>query len=190
MMLGRQVQAIIEQQRGRSPVVVMFGPRQVGTTMLARAIAAAHPDTLFLDLERESDRASLAQPEFFFSAHRHRLVVLDEVPLLPQVFSTLRPEIDADRRVGRFPLLSSAVGDLLLQTGEFLAGRVSLVELTPLACQRAGSRPAGPAVAVAARWLPPELARGHDESSNLWRQDFLRTFLQRDLPVLGVRTPA
>jgi predicted AAA+ superfamily ATPase len=97
----------------------------VGKTTLARALAAEYPDAVVLDLERESDRARLAQPEAFFARHRARLVVLDEVQAVPEVFAALRPEIDADRRPGRFLLLGSASGLLLRQSSESLAGRVA-----------------------------------------------------------------
>ena len=102
-MFSRELQHLVGQALRRSPAVVLLGPRQVGKTTLARAIAQAHPDAVFLDLERESDRAAVARPELFFPALRQRLVVLDEVQTLPDLFRALRPEIDADRRpeIGR-----------------------------------------------------------------------------------------
>ena len=135
-MFSRHLQHLVGQTLRRSPAVVLLGPRQVGKTTLARAIAQAHPDALFLDLERESDRAAVARPELFFPALRQRLVVLDEVQTLPDLFRALRPEIDADRRPGRFLLLGSASGALLQQSSESLAGRASYVELTPLLADR------------------------------------------------------
>jgi hypothetical protein len=103
------------KSRSRSlyPAVALLGPRQVGKTTLAVAIAAAYPGALFLDLERESDRAVLAHPELSLVAQRDRLVVLDEVQFVPGLFSALRPEIDAYRRPGRFLLLGSASGNML-----------------------------------------------------------------------------
>ena len=97
----------------------------------------------------ESDRAAIAQPELFFPRYRDRLVVLDEVQHVPQLFKALRPEIDAQRRPGRFLLLGSASGELLRQTGESLAGRVSYVDLTPLL---AAEVPADPLTLQALRW--------------------------------------
>ena len=131
MMLTRHLRGLIEQRLHQGPAVVLLGPRQVGKTTLAQAVAARDPDALVLDLERESDRAVLDRPELFFAAHRHRLLVLDEVQHVPRLFTALRPEIDANRRPGRFLLLGSAAGELLRQSAESLAGRVTYLELTP-----------------------------------------------------------
>jgi uncharacterized protein len=131
-MIERKLQSLVERRLLETPGVVLLGPRQVGKTTLAKAVAARQPRALMLDLERESDRAALQQHELFFAAHRDQFLVLDEVQIAPQLFATLRPEIDADRRAGRFLLLGSASGDLLRQSGESLAGRVSYLELTPL----------------------------------------------------------
>ncbi|MDP1957221.1 MAG: AAA family ATPase, partial [Rhodocyclaceae bacterium] len=98
---------------------------------MAREIAASSPNALFLDLEREADRARLARADLFFSRHRDQLVILDEVQAVPDLFARLRPEIDADRRAGRFLLLGSASGSLLRQSAESLAGRIAYLELTP-----------------------------------------------------------
>jgi predicted AAA+ superfamily ATPase len=132
MMIGRQLQAIVEQRLQQYPAVALLGTRQVGKTTLAKAVAANHPGAIVLDMERQSDRAVLTRPELFLPLHRHRLVVLDEVLHLPALFADLRPEIDADRRAGRFLLFGSASGALLPQSGESLAGRVSYLELTPI----------------------------------------------------------
>jgi uncharacterized protein len=191
MMFERQLQGLIELRLGQSPAVVLLGPRQVGKTTLARAMAGRRPGTLMLDLERESDHAALAQPELFFAAHRDQFVVLDEVQLAPRLFATLRPEIDADRRPGRFLLLGSATGELLRQSGESLAGRVSYLELTPLL---AAELPVFQLAGLQSLWLrggfPLSYLARDDAASYAWRQDFIRTFLQRDLPGMGVRVPA
>lgn len=189
-MLTRAALATIERRLSRYPAVALLGPRQVGKTTLAQAIAARHPSALLLDMERESDRAAVARPELFFPAHRDRLIVLDEVQHAPHLFAALRPEIDADRRAGRFLLLGSASGDLLRQSGESLAGRVAYIELTPLLVAEVPSDLA----AVQSLWLRGGYPLSHlapdDEASYQWRQEFLRTFLQRDLPAMGVRVPA
>jgi len=190
-MIERQLHSLIERRLLQSPAVVLLGPRQVGKTTLAKAVAAQHPNAMVLDLERESDRAALQQPELFFAAHRDRLLVLDEVQFTPQLFAALRPEIDADRRVGRFLLLGSASGDLLRQSGESLAGRVSYLELTPLL---AAEVPVADLAGLQSLWLrggyPLSYLAQDEEASYAWRHDFIRTFLQRDLPGMGVRVPA
>ncbi len=191
MMIERQLQSTIERRLLQVPAVVLLGPRQVGKTTLARAVAASRPQAMVLDLERESDRAALRQPELFFSAHRDRLLVLDEVQIMPRLFAALRPEIDADRRAGRFLLLGSASGDLLRQSGESLAGRVSYLELTPLL---AAELPLVDLAGLQSLWLrggfPLSYLAPDESASYAWRQDFIRTFLQRDLPAMGVRVPA
>lgn len=189
-MFNRNLEALIHSRLRQSPAVALLGARQVGKTTLARAIAAAHRDALMLDLERESDRAVLEQPELFLATQRDRLLVLDEVQWLPGLFSVLRPEIDAHRRPGRFLLLGSASGALLRQSSESLAGRVSYTELTPFLVAELQPDLAG----LQQLWLrggfPLAWMAESDEVSMAWRQDFLRTFLQRDLPGMGVRVPA
>jgi len=190
-MIERNLRAEVDRRLKDSPAVALLGPRQVGKTTLARAVAAGRPDAMLLDLERPSDRAALQQPELFFEANRDRFLVLDEIQLVPDLFAALRPEIDADRRAGRFLLLGSASGDLLRQSGESLAGRVSYLELTPLL---AAELPINGLAGLQALWLrggfPLSYLARNEEASYAWRQDFIRTFLQRDLPGLGVRVPA
>ena len=191
MFLGRQLQVLVERRLASSPAVVLLGPRQVGKTTLARAIAAPRSGALTMDLERESDRAALQRPELFFAAHRQQFLVLDEVQFMPHLFSALRPEIDADRRAGRFLLLGSASGDLLRQSGESLAGTASYLELTPLLAAELGTADLADLQSL---WLrggfPLSFLARDEEASYAWRQDFVRTFLQRDLPDMGVRIPA
>ena len=189
-MLSRFQHTTIDRRLAQFPAVVLLGPRQVGKSTLAHAVAAQHVGALVLDLERASDRAVLTEPELFFPSVRDRLVVLDEVQQMPEIFRALRPEIDAHRRPGRFLLLGSAAGELLRQSGESLAGRVSYVELTPLLAQELPSDPA----TLQALWLrggyPLSYLATDDETAFQWRQDFISTFLQRDLPALGLRVPA
>lgn len=189
-MFDREIQQAVTQTLLRSPAVVLLGPRQVGKTTLARAIADTHPAAVFLDLERESDRAAVARPELFFPALRQRLVVLDEVQTLPDLFRALRPEIDADRRAGRFLLLGSASGPLLQQSSESLAGRASYVELTPFLASEVTHDLASLQPLWQRGGYPLSYLAESDALSLAWRQDFLRTFLHRDLPALGVRVPA
>ena len=189
-MFSRELQHLVGQALRRSPAVVLLGPRQVGKTTLARAIAQAHPDAVFLDLERESDRAAVARPELFFPALRQRLVVLDEVQTLPDLFRALRPEIDADRRPGRFLLLGSASGALLQQSSESLAGRASYTELTPFLASEVTHDLASLQPLWQRGGYPLSYLADSDVLSLAWRQDVLRTFLHRDMQALGVRVPA
>ncbi|MBI4987099.1 MAG: ATP-binding protein [Rhodocyclales bacterium] len=189
-MLNRTLLSRLRARLSQQPAAVLLGPRQVGKTTLARAFAAEFPGAVVLDLERESERARLAQPEAFLGRHRAHLVVLDEVQTLPDIFAVLRPEIDAERRPGRFLLLSSASGALLRQSAESLAGRVAYLELAPLLVEEVGAT----AAAASTLWLrggfPPSFTAADDETSLAWRGDFIQTFLTRDLPQLGVTVPA
>lgn len=189
-MIKRLALDAITERLAFQPAVVLLGPRQVGKTTLARTLAAELPGSLFLDLEQESDRARLVNPQLFFSQYRGRLVILDEVQVMPELFAALRPEIDAARKPGRFLLLGSASGKLLNQSSESLAGRVSYLELAPLLLAEIGPD----ADAWKRLWLrggfPTSYTASTDRVSGLWRADFLKTFLTRDLPQVGVSIPA
>lgn len=192
-MIHRQIHTLLNERLAFYPGMVLQGPRQVGKTTLARAIAAQHPEALVLDLERPADRAQLAEPELFLAQHRHRLVVMDEVQMLPDVFAHLRPEMDAHRRPGRFLLLGSASGALLRQRSESLAGRVGYLELTPLLASEVTATPHDLG-ALQHLWLRGGFPLAHlapsERLAYAWRQDFIQTFLQRDLPQMGVSVGA
>jgi hypothetical protein len=193
-MLNRKLRTLLDRRLSQQPAVALLGPRQVGKTTLARQVAAGRPGALFLDLERDADRAQLARADLFLARQRGRLVVLDEVQMAPDIFAALRPEIDADRRPGRFLLLGSASGSLLRQSAESLAGRTAYLELTPFLIDELESAPEGSVHAqAAALWLrggfPRSFLSSDDEASFAWRTDFIETFLARDLPQLGVTIP-
>ena len=173
------------------PAVGLLGPRQAGKTTLALEIASTRP-SIYLDLESVSDRARLADAEQYFADHESELVILDEVHRAPELFQTLRGVIDRGRRAGkqagRFLLLGSAAIDLLKQSGETLAGRVSYLELAPFDALEV------PAAKLDQLWVrggfPPSFLAEDDDLSLKWRQDFIRTYLERDIPQLGPRIPA
>lgn len=171
----------------RSPAVAILGPRQCGKSTLARRLVARRRDALYLDLERPSDRARLADPELFLARHAERLVCLDEIQRVPEIFPVLRSLIDERRRPGRFLILGSASRDLIRQSSESLAGRIAHLELTPFRADEA-RRYAG------RLWLrggfPLSVLARSEAASAAWRDDFVRSFLERDLPQLGVRLPA
>jgi predicted AAA+ superfamily ATPase len=193
-MLKRRPFAEIDSRLRQQPAVILLGPRQVGKITLAREVAAAWPDAVFLDLEDESDRACLAQSPAFFARYRDRLVVIDEIQALPEIFAALRPEIDADRRPGRFLLLGSASGRLLRQSSESLAGRAAYLELSPFLIDEVGDGVGDDATAVSCLWLrggfPQSFLAADDAASLAWRTDLSRTLLARDLPQMGVTIPA
>jgi len=171
--------------------VVLTGPRQVGKTTLALEIAEGQEAT-YLDLESESDRARLAEPELYFADHADELLVLDEIQRLPGLFEVLRGVIDRGRREGkrngRFLLLGSASLELLAQSGESLAGRVAFAELAPFDLTEVGAEQ------IDSLWVrggfPESFLASDEETSLRWRRDFIRTYLERDIPQFGPRIPA
>jgi uncharacterized protein len=190
-MIERRITPKVSALLKDSPAVVLTGPRQVGKTTLALEIAERRPAS-YLDLESEADRARLAEPELYFADHADELVVLDEIQRAPGLFEALRGVIDRGRRenkgTGRFLLLGSASLELLAQSGESLAGRVAFVELGALDITEVAAEE------LDRLWVRggfPEsfLARG-EETSLRWRRDFIRTYLERDIPQLGPRIPA
>jgi predicted AAA+ superfamily ATPase len=175
----------------QTPAVVIVGPRQVGKTTLSWEIAEQR-NSVYLDLEAEPDRARLAEPQLYFADHADELVVLDEIQRAPGIFEALRGTIDQARREGkgngRFLLLGSAALELLVQSGETLAGRVAFVELAPFDVIEVGTERCDDL------WVrggfPPSFLAGGSKESLRWRTDFIRTYLERDIPQLGPRVPA
>jgi predicted AAA+ superfamily ATPase len=181
----------IEQALDIQAGVVLLGPRQVGKTTLAQDIAEAR-DAVYLDMERLADRQILEEPDLYLDEQVGKLVVIDEVQLMPGLFGTLRGQIDrrrrAGHRTGQFLLLGSASNTLLQQSTESLAGRVSYHELTPFTLDEVGQGD------LSALWLrggfPDSFLAGSDRESLTWREDFIRTYLERDIPSFGLRIPA
>ena len=192
-MLPREVMPELVGALSRQAAVALLGPRQSGKTTLALAVAEQRR-SVYLDLEDPDDRRRLAEPALFLEALDDHLVVLDEIHRVPELFQPLRGIIDRGRRtgkgVGRFLILGSASVDLLRQAGESLAGRVAMLELTPLTALEVEDRRT-----VRERlWLrggfPESCLASDDEISFAWRKDFIRTYLERDIATFGVRVPA
>ena len=195
MMITRQAEVAVRQKLADVPAVVLLGPRQVGKTTLARQIAASWPGaTVYLDLERPSDRLRLHDADDYLRAQQGKLVILDEIHRAPGVFEVLRGIIDDNRqaglRTGQFLLLGSAALDLMRQSSETLAGRVAYLDIAPLEVGEAGI--AG--IDAATLWLRggfPESLLASDETRSLdWRRDFIRSYLERDVPMFAPRLPA
>ncbi len=190
-MIPRRLTETLIARLDQFPAVALLGPRQVGKTTLADRIADQR-ESVYLDLESPPDREKLDDPVYYLSGHADKLVILDEVQRMPELFQTLRGLIDQGRRKGRkagqFLLLGSASMDLLRQSGESLAGRIAYVELDPLDVLEID--PAERERLWVRGGFPDSFLAESDEASMVWREAFIRTYLQRDIPDLGPRIPA
>ena len=193
-MIQRHLEDQLQQAITRSPSVALMGPRQVGKTTLALNLSEQTP-AIYLDLESTLDAAKLNDIAAFHAENRGRLIILDEVQRTPEIFAPLRGIIDKERRngnkAGLFLFLGSASMELLKQSGESLAGRITYLELFGInVLEFAGNGPQG----VNQLWLrggfPESLLAASDANSMEWRRDFIRTYLERDIPQLGPRVPA
>jgi predicted AAA+ superfamily ATPase len=190
-MFKRHLQALLAEELQLSPAVALLGPRQVGKTTLALEVARDIPH-IYLDLESERDRSKLAQSELYLESHLDKLVILDEVHRAPSLFPLLRGLIDQARRIGRasgqYLLLGSASLNVLQQSSETLAGRIAYLELTPLNVMEVGQDSVEPL------WLrggfPQSLSAPSDARSLRWRENFISTYLERDIPQFGPRIAA
>ena len=189
-MILRRLEPVVQERLSHLPAVALLGPRQVGKTTLAHHIADGR-DSVYLDLESPRDREKLSDPLFYLSEHADKLVVLDEVQRTPELFATLRGLIDTGRRrgrkLGRFLLLGSASADLLRQS-ESLAGRIAYLELSPLDVNEV-SRKQHTDLWVRGGF-PESFVAADVGRSLVWRDAFIRTYLERDIPQLGPRIPA
>ncbi len=188
-MIPRQLTSTLLKRLRQSPAVALLGSRQVGKTTLAREMDLGKPSH-YLDLERPSDLAKLADPELYLSGFAHQLVILDEVQRVPDLFPVLRSLIDDRRRsgekAGHFLLLDSASPELLQQSSETLAGRLIYLELSPLQVRELPD----PAVSLKMLWerggYPDSYLAPDEEGSIQWREDFITSYVERYLPQQGI----
>ncbi len=192
-MITRKALFSVQKALKRQAAVALIGPRQVGKTTLAHAISETMP-SLYLDLESSEDRNKLAEPALFLNLYQDQLVILDEIHRVPELFQSLRGLIDQGRRqghkTGRFLILGSASMDLLRQSGESLAGRIAYIDMGPFDIREVeDNREAHDAL-----WLrggfPESYLAEDDRQSLAWRRDFIRTYLEREIPQFGPRIPA
>ena len=183
-MIPRRALNDVRRALTRQVATALLGPRQVGKTTLAQEIART-TKSLYLDLQSRADRTRLSDPRLFLRNFEDRLVILDEIHRVPELFPELRGLIDEGRRrgrrTGRFLILGSASVDLLKQAGESLAGRIEFVALNPLDVLEA----APDDEAMTSLWVrggfPDSFLARSDEDSLAFRQNFIRTYLERDL---------
>jgi predicted AAA+ superfamily ATPase len=192
---SRKLEAELARDLRNFPSVAVLGPRQCGKTTLVRQIVTGRPEAVYLDLERPSDLRKLSNPELYFQSRRARqdgvLFCLDEIQRVPELFPLLRSLIDEDGRNGQFLLLGSTSRELIRQTSESLADRISFLELTPFLASEIDVSNLGSQMKLWSRGgFPRSYLAADDEASQNWRNSFVQTFLERDIPALGFDIPA
>lgn len=192
-MIPRRIFPNIQRALNRQAAVALLGPRQVGKTTLALDIAE-QTGALYLDLEARADREKLRDPVLFLQEYQDRLVILDEIHRVPELFQTLRGLIDKGRRkgrrTGRFFILGSAAIDLLRQSGESLAGRLEYVAMGPFDALEVGEDEQMLTRLWVRGGFPDSYLAANERDSMAFRQSFIRTYLERDVPQFGPRIPA
>jgi predicted AAA+ superfamily ATPase len=189
-MIDRKIYPFLKEALARQAAVVLLGPRQVGKTTLAQELGKEE-SSIYLDLEWPEDRQKLENPGLFFGKHEDKLVILDEIHRVPEIFQPLRTIIDQGRRknkgTGRFLLLGSASLELLNQSGESLAGRVEYIDLPPLNCLEIKEDENE----LNQLWLrggfPDSFLAKNEKNSLAYRMSFIRTYLEREIPQFGSR---
>lgn len=187
-MIKRHQNLVLQAALRKFPVVGLLGPRQVGKTTLAKSIGHQQKNrSVYLDLELPSDVTKLTDAELYLSRLSDRLVILDEIQRMPSLFPLLRALVDRDRRPGRFLILGSAAPDLIREASETLAGRIVYHELTPLRHSEITAKD------HRKLWIQggfPDSFLSSEQDSFAWREAFIQTYLERDIPQLGIRIPS
>ena len=192
-MLKRQIAEKLQATIAQVPAVALLGARQVGKTTLAKTIAKGF-NSIYLDLEAPEDLLKLSDPTSFLSAHADKLVILDEIQRSPELFPALRGLIDKNReqgrRAGQFLLLGSASMDLMRQSSEGLAGRISYIEMSGLNVAEIAGNQDGRQNLWLRGGFPDSYLAADDDSAMDWLENRVRTYLERDVPQMGFRVPA
>jgi len=183
------MQASIQRSLDEFPITGIVGSRQVGKTTLAKAIREhIRKRAIYIDLELPSDREKLRDPELYLRQFSGELVIIDEIQRMPELFPLLRALVDKDRKAGRFLILGSASPDLIKRASESLAGRIVYHELAALNLRETGSE------SLPKLWLrggyPDSFLAGSDEQSFACREAFIKTYLEMDIPQLGLQIPS
>ena len=190
-LIRRQSEKVILQYLEVFPAVAVLGPRQSGKSTLVKMIAEHLMPFTYLDLQDYEDLNKLSEPNLFFENNREALICLDEIQLVPHLFSVLRSVIDKHRRNGRFILLGSASQALIQKSSESLAGRIGLVELSPFLINEVNDQPG---YSIQRYWIrggyPESFLMESDSDSMVWLENFIRTYIERDIPQLGFPVPA
>ncbi len=183
--IDRTIMAELTESLSNNPVVALLGPRQVGKSTLAKKFLESET-SVYLDLELKSDSSKLTEPELYFEHHKDKLICLDEIQLAPEIFRTIRGVVD--KRNTQFLILGSASRDLIRQSSESLAGRIAYIEIMPFLLQEVGQNN------FKKLWVrggfPRSFLAKDDTTSTKWRENYIRTYLERDISQLGFNIPS
>ena len=173
------------------PAVAILGPRQCGKSTLIKSLDQHFDGLLYLDMQKESDLNKLSEPEIFFASNADKIICLDKIQLVTKLFSVLRNAIDSNRINGKFILLGSASQELLQHTSESLAGRIGMLHLSPFLINELNYLES---FNLHKFWLrggfPNSYLADNDENSAIWLENYVRTYIERDIPQLGFQIPA
>lgn len=185
-MIKRQLESTLTKTLRLFPALAILGPRQAGKTTLAKnLVKGLKKKSIYLDMENPDNRFLLQNPIPFFNQHKNDCIIIDEVQRIPELFPVLRSVIDSHRKPGRFLLLGSASPDLLAKSSETLAGRIYYHELSPFMLKEVAEKYNMERLLLRGGFPIPFLAR-KAEDARLWQQSFLTTYVERDLPAMGL----
>jgi predicted AAA+ superfamily ATPase len=188
MYFHRHLEDSIRKYQQIFPIIAILGPRQCGKSTLIKQLFSPETNSLYLDLQNLEDLNKLNDPRLFFNSNERKIICLDEIQLIPELFSVLRSVVDENRQNGRFILLGSASRELVQQSSESLAGRIGYLSLTPFQINEL------PTIDQQTTWnrggFPDSVLAENDEFSAIWRENFIKTYVERDLPQLGFQIPA
>ena len=189
MYYSRYIEKGLIRSLNANPVTAILGPRQAGKSTLARHILEQYPNSLFLDLERPSDLARLDDAEWFLQSNSEKLICIDEIQRKPEIFPLLRTLVDNWERNGAFLILGSASRELIQQSSESLAGRIRYNYLTPFLHEEVSETISLNDYMIKGGF-PRSLLAQSGQDSYQWREDFITTYLERDLLLWSGFSPA
>ncbi|MBN1769548.1 MAG: ATP-binding protein [Prolixibacteraceae bacterium] len=192
-LINRKYAEVVEMNRKVFPVTAILGPRQCGKSTLVKMLSRKIDSLVYLDLQNMEDVNKLSDTRLFFRNNEDSVICLDEIQQMPELFSDLRSIIDSNRQKGRFIILGSASPQLIQSSSETLAGRIGFVELTPFLVSELivnDVKSYSMNEYVSRGGFPESYLAENDEASRLWRENFIRTYIERDLPQIGVQLPS
>ncbi len=178
----------IERSLVNNQVTAIIGARQVGKSTLAKMLIKQCDSSLYIDLEKPSDRVLLTDAEAFFFLHKEKIICIDEIQLAPNLFAIIRSVVDDDEFEGKFLVLGSASPELLRQSSETLAGRIAYFELTPFVWKEINQTASMNSYRLRGGF-PKSLLSPTDDAAFEWLENFMLTFLERDLRMFGFNLP-